>query len=119
MALTKVKGSVWDSSDNGLAVNVKDFGASPSASAAVNTAAIQAAIDYVVNAPSTSNGVVYFPPGSYAVSKITVTFESLNKRLRLQGSHKRSEIISSVVGDRTFDFIDAQDVAISGWSASI
>jgi len=27
MALTKVKGSVWDSADNGLAVNVKDFGA--------------------------------------------------------------------------------------------
>jgi len=26
MALTKVKGSVWDSADNGLAVSVKDFG---------------------------------------------------------------------------------------------
>ena len=29
VALTKVKGSVWDSDDNGLGVNVKDFGADP------------------------------------------------------------------------------------------
>lgn len=46
-------------------VSVKDFGASPSASAAVNTAAIQAAIDHVFGL---GGGEVFIPAGSYNIS---------------------------------------------------
>jgi hypothetical protein len=49
-------------------VSVLDFGASPSASAAVNTAAIQAAIDSV----KTSGGSVYFPKGTYQINDTLV-----------------------------------------------
>lgn len=57
MSLTKVSYSMI----NGAYANVLDFGASPSATATVNAAAIQAAID------SGAKGV-YIPAGDYAVN---------------------------------------------------
>ena len=71
--LTKVKGSVWDSADNGLAVNVKDFGAHSITEAGYesfdSTSAIQAAFDSVGSTPS----VFIFPAGTYLISS-TVNF---------------------------------------------
>jgi hypothetical protein len=46
-------------------VSVADFGASPSASASVNTAAIQAAINSI---PETEGGTITFPRGVYNVN---------------------------------------------------
>jgi hypothetical protein len=46
-------------------VNVRDFGASPTASAAVNTAAIQAAIDYVYALPRGGTVEIH---GSYSIN---------------------------------------------------
>jgi hypothetical protein len=43
-------------------VSVKDFGASPSATAAANTAAFQAAID------SSQNAIIFVPAGTYQIS---------------------------------------------------
>lgn len=61
MSLTKVKGSVWDSEDNDLGVNVKDYGAV--GDGIVNdTAAIQAALD-------SGADTVFVPPGTYLVSR--------------------------------------------------
>ena len=57
MALTKVKGSVWDSDNNNLSANVKDFGATGDG-ATDDTAAIQLALD------STATDI-YFPEGTY------------------------------------------------------
>lgn len=59
MALTKVSYSMI----TGAPVNILDFGASPSASAAVNAAAIQAAVNSL-----TSGGLVYVPAGTYSIS---------------------------------------------------
>jgi len=59
MSLTKVSYSII----NGASVNILDFGASPSASADVNTAAIAAAITYANDSAS-----VYFPSGTYQVT---------------------------------------------------
>ena len=52
-------------------VSVADFGASPSASAATNTAAIQAAID------AHPGETIFFPPGAYAI----------NNTLRISSNH--------------------------------
>ena len=46
-------------------VSITDFGASPSASGAVNAAAIQAAIDSV---ELNNTGIVYFPAGNYEIN---------------------------------------------------
>ncbi len=58
MSLTKIRGSIFDSADNHLPVNVKDFGASSSKTTAENKAALQAAISAV---DSTGGGVVTVP----------------------------------------------------------
>jgi len=65
--LTKVKGSVWDSADNNLAVNVKDYGAVGDG-VTDDTAAIQSAID-------SGARMVLFPSGIYSVSS-TLTLSS-------------------------------------------
>jgi len=59
MSLTKVSYSMI----TGAPVNILDFGASPSASAAVNAAAIQAAVNSL-----TAGGLVYVPAGTYSIS---------------------------------------------------
>ena len=71
MPLTKIKGSVWDSSDNGLSVNVKDFGAVGDG-VTDDTAAIQAAIDSCRPNESGPAKKVYVPVGRYRVSQLTV-----------------------------------------------
>jgi uncharacterized repeat protein (TIGR02543 family) len=48
-------------------VNVTDYGASPTASAATNTAAIQSAVDYA----RTIGAIAYIPNGSYMVDAVT------------------------------------------------
>lgn len=60
MSLTKVSYSMI----KGSPINVADFGASPSASASVNRAAIQAAIDSI---PETEGGTIVFPQGVFDV----------------------------------------------------
>jgi len=61
--LTKVKGSVWDSADNGLAVSVKDFGAVGDGSD--ETTKIQAAID-------ANEGKTILFDGAFTVTSLTV-----------------------------------------------
>lgn len=58
MSLTKVSYSMIA----GEVVNVLDYGASPTASAAANTTAFQAAID------SSDNAIVFVPEGTYQIS---------------------------------------------------
>jgi hypothetical protein len=60
-------------------INVLELGASPAASATVNTAAIQAAIDYLVE---TGGGTVYFNKGVYQINNpIVINYSSI----RLKG----------------------------------
>jgi hypothetical protein len=61
MSLTKVSYSMIE----GSPINIADFGASPSASASVNTAAIQAAINSI---PETEGGTIVFARGVYNVN---------------------------------------------------
>lgn len=63
MALTKVSYSMIE----GAAFNVLDYGASPSATPAVNRAAIQAAIDA---ANAAGGGEVFVPPGTYELEAV-------------------------------------------------
>lgn len=65
MSLTKVSYSMI----SGAVVNALDYGASTSASASVNAAAIQAAIVAV----STNGGTVYLPSGVYNLGNNTIT----------------------------------------------
>ena len=69
MSLTKVSYSMI----TGAPVNVLDYGASTSASGAVNLASIQAAIDSLPN----TGGSVYIPAGNYTVNG-TITFPTNN-----------------------------------------
>lgn len=62
--------------------NVESYGASPSASAATNTAAIQAAIDA---ANAAGGGVVYIPAGTYLVSGSTIQIIYPNVTIRGAG----------------------------------
>jgi hypothetical protein len=66
MALTKVKGSVWDGIDNFFSANVKDYGAIGDG-ATDDTTAIQAAITAV---EQSNGGYVYFPAGEYLTSAV-------------------------------------------------
>ena len=80
MSLTKVSYSMI----NGEYANVLDYGASPSAAAAVNTAAIQTAID--------ANDVVYFPEGTYSIN---AALEVGIKNCTFIGAAPNSVIITS------------------------
>ena len=78
---------------SGLVFNVKDedYGASPSATAAVNTAAIQAAI----TAAGAVGGVVVFPQGTYESGVLSVTAANVT----FQGAGLGSTVINfSVLG---------------------
>ena len=72
MPLTKVKGAVWDGSDNGQAASVKDFGAKGDG-VSDDTSALQAALTYL----QTSGGSLFFPVGVYRTSA-TLTLTSAN-----------------------------------------
>lgn len=66
MALTTAKGSVWNSAENNLAVNVKDAPFNAKGDGVTDdTAAIQAAIDSGV-------GKVYIPEGEYLISTLSI-----------------------------------------------
>jgi len=58
--VTKVKGSVWDSADNGLAVNVKDFGAT-----GLNVVDDSSAFIAAVNSLPSTGGEIIVPDGEY------------------------------------------------------
>jgi len=66
MSLTKVSYSMV----NGAPANILDFGASPSASAATNSAAIQAAVNSIstTGAGNGPGGLVYIPAGVYSIN---------------------------------------------------
>ena len=66
MALTKCKGSVWESADNNLAINVKDAPYNAKGDGTTDdTAAIQAAYA----AAKTSGDNVRIPSGTYLLSE--------------------------------------------------
>lgn len=69
-------------------VSVKDFGAVGDG-VANDTAAIQAAIDYVAGGVSSIGGVVYFPTGTYLISSRI----NMPNRVGLQGANGRATII--------------------------
>lgn len=80
MSLTKVSYSMI----SGAVANVLDYGASPSASATINTAAINAAI--------AANEVVYFPAGTYNINDSIAPGE---KNCTLIGEAPNTVIFSS------------------------
>lgn len=82
MSLTKVSYSMID----GAVFNAIDFGASPSAAASVNTAAIQAAID----AAALVNGTVFIPTGTYFCNATI----NMARRVTVMGEGYRSTILS-------------------------
>jgi hypothetical protein len=79
MALTKVKGSVWDSSDNGLAVNVKDFGAVGDG-VTDDTAAIQAAFNAL-----TEHTAIVFDGNQYSINGV-ISLNTNNITIVFQGT---------------------------------
>jgi hypothetical protein len=82
MSLTKVTYSMID----GAAFNVTDYGASPLASASVNTAAIQAAI----NDAAILGGVVFIPAGTYLCDSTL----NMAQKVTLAGEGYKSTILS-------------------------
>lgn len=98
MALQKIKGSIFESTDNGLSFNVKDYGAKGDGSTD-DYAAIQATID----AAHVDGGEVYFPPGDYRVSAtlkldqrgITGAPNSNTRRVDFRGAGKGNTILQA------------------------
>lgn len=68
-------------------INARDFGASPSASAATNAAALQAALD----AAASSGCVVFLPHGDYSIGTTTVTIPG---GVTLRGEGRQATYIS-------------------------
>jgi hypothetical protein len=75
MALTRIKGSIFQKHENNLPVNVIDFGADPTG-VSDSSAAIQAAIDYAGNVLNTGltttqqGSGVYLPGGKYRINSM-------------------------------------------------
>jgi len=86
MSLTKVSYSMI----TGAPVNVLDYGASTSASAAANTAAIQAAIDATPN-----GGEIFIPPGTYNVTYGSLNFTRRNSIKLTSGASKYSAVLQA------------------------
>jgi hypothetical protein len=93
MSLTKVTYSMI----SGAVFNVLDYGASPSATAAVNTAAINATITAAVAA---GGGTVYIPTGTYLTNAAIVVKTNIN-----------------LLGDGPFNSIIRKTAAYAGVSA--
>lgn len=86
MSLTKVSNSMI----TGAPTNVLDFGASTSASAATNTAAIQAAIDATPN-----GGEILIPAGTYSVLYGSINFTRRNSMKFTSGAAKYSAVLQA------------------------
>jgi len=96
----------------GRDISVKWFGATGDGSTDDSTA-IQNAIDFAVDNPTTAPTGIYFPAGTYRVTtKLTKSLAAQNKRVRIYGERGRSTINSEVTGDRTLELIDASLVTI-------
>ena len=86
MSLTKVSYSMI----TGAPINVLDYGASTSASAATNTAAIQAAIDATPN-----GGEILIPPGTYNITYGSLNFTRRNSIKLTSGASKYSAVLQA------------------------
>jgi len=117
MALTQVSYSMV----NGAPFNVADYGASPSASAAVNQAAIQAAIDAAVAA---GGGIVEFNNGTYNHTgtinmgvKVTLRGKGRNVT-KLLSAHTGAGIkMSSTINGSTAVLTNVEDLTIQNTNA--
>lgn len=89
----------------GEMVSVKAYGATGNGSTD-DTAAIQAAIDYVY---SSGGGTVYFPPGTYRVTSIVRNWTS-PITVNLKGSGKRSSILKKF-GTNATPILDLSGIA--------
>lgn len=89
MALTKASFAMI----NGAPANILDYGASPSASAATNTAAIQQCIN--------ENSVVYIPAGTYQINgPITINSASVSGGQRtIYGDSRERSVIQATTSD--------------------
>jgi hypothetical protein len=103
--LTKIKGSIWDSGDNGLPVNVKDYGAIGDG-VTDDTDAMEAAIDYIL---ARGNGTISIPVGIYNISTIPEK-DTVNKSISLIGEGRGSIInVTNTTGDHCFMFTGGGD----------
>ena len=112
MSLTKVSYSMI----TGAPFNVADYGASPSASAAVNQAAIQAAINAAVAA---GGGIVEFDAGTYNHTGtinmgVKVTLRGKGRLVtKLQSSHTGAGVkMTSTINGSTAVLTNVEDLSI-------
>ena len=118
MALTKVSYSMI----TGAPFNVADYGASPSASAAVNQVAIQAAIDAAV---ALGGGMVQFGHGVYQHTTtinmgVGVTLKGMGRfATTLLSSHTGAGVkMTSTINGSTAVFTNVEDLLIKNTNAS-
>ena len=100
MALTRVSYSMI----NGAPANIRDYGASPTASPSVNTAAIQQCIN--------ENSVVYIPNGVYQINgPITINSADVSggQRTIFGDSRERSIIQATTAGSRLQNDVKRHD----------
>lgn len=102
-----------------LTVNVKDFGASTSASAAANTTAFQNAI----NSAITNSQTVIIPGGTYSINELTIsnriTITGVGRdRTILSYAGSATAIASSTPGTRLFDW-NIRDLALTTSTGAI
>ena len=102
--VTKVKGSVWDSGDNGLAVNVQDFGIKGDGTTD-DTDAINLLITDLRDA---GGGHAFFPAGEYLLSNVSVTGL---KDVKFSGAGNRSTIFN-------FNQVSSGTGLYIGWDAT-
>lgn len=87
-------------------VNVLDWGASPANSAAANSSAIAAAI----NSVASTGGVVYFPPGVYSSTPISLS--NINN-VSLIGADRQSSTLSLTTTGTLLTFNNAQNCCLT------
>jgi hypothetical protein len=91
-------------------VSIKDFGAVGDG-VADDTAAIQAAVDYVWDA---GGGTVLFPVGTYLVSSMIDVFKGSAKRITLQGQNNtRITTTQNIVVFQIAEFVGADNLIIT------
>jgi hypothetical protein len=92
---------------NGAPANIRDYGASPTASPSVNTAAIQQCIN--------ENSVIYIPVGTYQINgpiTINSTTVSGGQRLIFGAGRERSVITATTAGARLQNDVNRHDAII-------